>query len=153
MRIAVLGMGNMGRAFAARALETGHQVAVWNRTTNRAAELISSGANEARSPKEAVADSDVVLLVLADDEAVLAVCLGEDGVVQSLPSGATLAIVSTVSPDTVREVAGAAPEGIVIDAPVMGSPSMIAAGMGSFFVGGPATTVTKLDAVWNDLGS
>jgi 3-hydroxyisobutyrate dehydrogenase-like beta-hydroxyacid dehydrogenase len=153
MRIAVFGMGNMGRAFAARALEKGHQVVVWNRTPGRAAELISSGAVEAHSPKEAVADSDVTLVVLADDDAVLDVCLGDDGIVQSLPSGATLAIVSTVSPDTVRRVAGLAPDGAVLDAPVMGSPSMIAAGMGSFFVGGPAPSVAKLDALWNDLGS
>src|ERR1700679_2971128 len=104
MRIAVFVMGNMGRAFAARALETGHQVIVWNRTPNRAAELVATGAVEAHSPKEAVTDSDVVLMVFADDEAVLQVCLGDDGVVQSLPSGTTLAIVSTVSPDTVRRV-------------------------------------------------
>jgi 3-hydroxyisobutyrate dehydrogenase-like beta-hydroxyacid dehydrogenase len=91
MRLAVFGMGNMGRAFAARALERGHQVTVWNRTANRAADLISGGALETHSPKEAVAGSDVVLMVLADDNAVLSVCLGEHGVLNSLPAGATLA--------------------------------------------------------------
>jgi len=153
MRVAVFGMGNMGRAFAARALETGHQVAVWNRTANRAADLVSSGAVEARSPKEAVRDSDVVLMILADDEAVLGVCLGEHGALHSLPAGATLAIVSTVSPDTVRRVAEAAPEGAVLDAPVMGSPSVIAAGMGTFLIGGPSSSVTGLDALWSDIGA
>ncbi len=153
MRVAVFGMGNMGRAFAARALETGHQVTVWNRTADRAADLISSGALEARSSKEAAAGSDVVLMILADDEAVLSVCLGDGGVVNSLPAGATLAIVSTVSPDTVRRVAEAAPEGAVLDAPVMGSPSVIAAGMGSFLIGGPSSSVTSLDALWTDLGA
>jgi 3-hydroxyisobutyrate dehydrogenase-like beta-hydroxyacid dehydrogenase len=153
MRVAVFGMGNMGRAFAARALETGHQVTVWNRTANRAADLISSGAVEAHSPKEAVENSDVVLMVLADDEAVLSVCLGEQGVLKSLPAGATLVIVSTVSPDMVRRVAEAAPEGAVLDAPVMGSPSVVAAGMGSFLIGGPSPNVTSLDALWSDLGA
>ena len=153
MRVAVFGMGNMGRAFAARALERGHQVTVWNRTANRAADLISSGAVEKHSPKEAVADSDVVLMVLADDDAVLSVCLSEHGVLSSLPPGATLAIVSTVSPDTVRRVAEVASEGAVLDAPVMGSPSVIAAGMGSFLIGGPSPTVTSLDALWSDLGA
>ncbi len=143
----------MGRAFAARALERGHQVTVWNRTANRAADLVSSGAVEAHSPREAVADSDVVLMVLADDDAVLSVCLGERGALDSLPPGATLAIVSTVSPDTVRRVAEATSEGAVLDAPVMGSPSMIAAGMGSFLIGGPSPTVTGLDALWSDLGA
>lgn len=153
MRVAVFGIGNMGRAFAAHALEMGHEVTVWNRTANRAAELISSGAVEIRSPKDAVADSDAVLLVLADDEAVLSVCLGADGVLNSLSAGATLAIVSTVSPDTVRRVAERAPDGAVLDAPVMGSPAMIAAGMGNFLIGGPEPSVTSLDALWSDLGS
>jgi 3-hydroxyisobutyrate dehydrogenase-like beta-hydroxyacid dehydrogenase len=153
MRIAVIGMGNMGRAFAARALETGHHVTVWNRTAGRAADLIFSGAVEAHSPREAVAESDVALLVLADDDAVFSVCLGDGGVVGSLRDGATLAIVSTVSPDTVRTVAEAAPEGSVLDAPVMGSPSAIAAGRGSFLIGGPSAKVASLDALWSDLGS
>ncbi len=146
-------MGNMGHAFAARALEMGHQVTVWNRTANRAADLVSGGAVEIHSPKEAVADSDVVLMVLADDDAVLSVCLGEDGILSSLPLGAIMAIVSTVSPDTVRRVAEVAPKGAVLDAPVMGSPSMIAAGMGSFLIGGPSPSVTSLDALWTDLGA
>ncbi len=146
-------MGNMGRAFAARALERGHQVTVWNRTANRAADLISSGAVEKHSPKEAVADSELVLLVLADDDAVLSVCLGEHGVLSSLPPGTTLAIVSTVSPGTVRQLAEVASKGPVLDAPVMGSPSMIAAGMGSFLIGGPLPAVTSLDALWSDLGA
>jgi len=94
--------------------------------------FISSGRRREALSKEAVADSDVVLMVLADDDAVLSVCLSEHGVLNSLPPGATLAIVSTVSPDTVRRVAEVASEGAVLDAPVMGSPSMIAAGMGSF---------------------
>jgi 3-hydroxyisobutyrate dehydrogenase-like beta-hydroxyacid dehydrogenase len=153
MRISVIGMGSMGRAFAARALETGHAVTVWNRTANRAADLISSGAVEAQSPKDAAAGSDVALILLADDDAVLSVCLGDDGVLSALPAGATLVIVSTVSPETVRRLAGVAPQGAVLDAPVMGSPSAIAAGVGSFLVGGPSASVTRLDALWNDLGA
>jgi 3-hydroxyisobutyrate dehydrogenase-like beta-hydroxyacid dehydrogenase len=153
MRVAVLGMGNMGRAFAALALEHGHHVTVWNRTPNRATDLVSGGAVETHSSEDAVAESDVVLVVLSDDGAVLSVCLGEHGVLNALPRGATLAIVSTVSPDTVRRVAKVAPEGVVLDAPVMGSPSAIAAGMGSFLIGGPLPGVTGLDALWSDLGA
>jgi 3-hydroxyisobutyrate dehydrogenase-like beta-hydroxyacid dehydrogenase len=153
MRVSVIGMGSMGRAFAARAHEMGHVVTVWNRTANRAADLISSGAIETHSPVDAAVGSDVVLIVLADDDAVLSVCLGDDGVLSALPAGATLVIVSTVSPDTVRRLAGIAPDGAVLDAPVMGSPSAIAAGVGNFLVGGPSASVTRLDALWNDLGA
>jgi 3-hydroxyisobutyrate dehydrogenase-like beta-hydroxyacid dehydrogenase len=152
MRIAVLGMGNMGRAFATRALERAHLVTVWNRSAGRATDLVAKGAVEAESPQAAVMGSEVVLVVLADDAAVLEVCLGDDGALASLGPTAVLANISTVSPDTVRRLAEAGPEGRVLDSPVMGSPSLIAAGMGSFLIGGPSTAVEMLDSLWSDLG-
>ena len=152
MRIAVLGMGNMGKAFATRALERAHLVTVWNRSAGRATDLVAKGAVEAESPQAAVMGSEVVLVVLADDAAVLEVCLGDDGALASLGPTAVLANISTVSPDTVRRLAEAGPEGRVLDSPVMGSPSLIAAGMGSFLIGGPSTAVEMLDSLWSDLG-
>ena len=41
----------------------------------------------------------------------------------------------------------------MLDSPVMGSPSLIAAGMGSFLIGGPSTAVEMLDSLWSDLGA
>ena len=110
MRITVLGMGNMGRAFAARAVQTGHQTTVWNRTPGRVADLVASGAIESNTSTEAVAGADAVLVVLADDAAVLDVCLGDDGVLASLEPHAVFANVSTVSPDTARRLAELGPE-------------------------------------------
>ena len=153
MRITILGMGNMGRAFAARAIETGHQTTIWNRTPGRVAALVASGAIEANTPTTAVAGADAVLVVLADDAAVLDVCLGDHGVLASLEPGAVFANVSTVSPETARHLAELGPEGRVLDAPVMGSPQMIAGGLGRFLIGGPAPAITAIEALWNDLGS
>ena len=84
MRITILGMGNMGRAFAARAIESGHQTTIWNRTPGRGAELVARGAIEVDTATTAAAGADAVLVVLADDAAVLDVCLGDDGVLASL---------------------------------------------------------------------
>ena len=109
MRVTILGMGNMGRAFAARAIETGHQTTVWNRTPGRVAALAASGAIEAKTSTAAAAGADAVLVVLADDAAVLDVCLGDDGVLASLEPGAVLANVSTVSPETARRLAELGP--------------------------------------------
>ena len=153
MRITILGMGNMGRAFAARAIETGHQTTIWNRTPGRVAALVASGAIELNTPTTAAAGADAVLVVLADDAAVLDVCLGDHGVLASLEPGAVFANVSTVSPETARHLAELGPEGRVLDAPVMGSPQMIAGGLGRFLVGGPAPAITAIEALWNDLGS
>jgi 3-hydroxyisobutyrate dehydrogenase-like beta-hydroxyacid dehydrogenase len=153
MRVSILGMGNMGRAFAARAIETGHQTTVWNRTPGRVAVLLDSGALEADTPTAAVAGADAVLVVLADDAAVLDVCLGEDGVLASLGPDAVFANVSTVSPEAARRLAELGPEGRVLDAPVMGSPAMIAGGSGRFLIGGPGEAISVLEPLLNDLGS
>jgi 3-hydroxyisobutyrate dehydrogenase-like beta-hydroxyacid dehydrogenase len=153
MRISVLGMGNMGRAFAARAIETGNQTTVWNRTPGRVTALVASGATEADSPTMAAADADAVLVVLADDAAVLDVCLGDHAVLASLEPDAVFANISTVSPETARRLAEVGPQGRVLDAPVMGSPTMIAGGLGRFLIGGPATAITAVEPLWNDLGS
>src|ERR1039458_5427032 len=152
MRITILGMGNMGRAFAARAIETGHQTTVWNRTPGRVAALVASGAIEANT-STATAGADAVLVVLAADAAVLDVCLGDDGVLASLEPDAVFANVSTVSPETARRLAELGPEGRVLDAPVMGSPAMIAGGLGRFLIGGPAPAISAIEPLWNDLGS
>src|ERR1700722_3889879 len=153
MRVTVLGMGNMGRALAARAIETGHLTTVWNRTSGRVSDLVASGAIESNTSTEAVAAADAVLVVLADDAAVLDVCLGDDGVLACLEPDTTFANVSTVSPETARRLAELGPEGRVLDAPVMGSPAMIAGGMGRFLIGGPATAIAALESLWNELGS
>jgi 3-hydroxyisobutyrate dehydrogenase-like beta-hydroxyacid dehydrogenase len=153
MRITILGLGNMGRAFAARGLDTGHQVTVWNRSPGRAAELVESGAIEAQSPATAVRGADAVLVVLADDAAVVDVCLGDDGALAPLGPAAVFVDTSTVSPDTARRLAEAGPEGRVLDAPVMGSPAMIVGGLGRFLIGGPAPTIAAIDPLWNDLGA
>jgi len=143
----------MGRAFAARAIETGHQTTVWNRTPGRAEALIASGAIEVSTAAAAVAGADAVLVVLADDAAVLDVCLGDLGVLTSLETGAVFANVSTVSPETSQRLAEAGPQGRVLDAPVMGSPQMIAGGLGRFLVGGPAEAIAAVAPLWSDLGS
>jgi 3-hydroxyisobutyrate dehydrogenase len=153
MRITILGMGNMGQAFATRAIETGHQTTVWNRTPGRTAALAASGAFEAKTSTAATAGADAVLVVLADDAAVLDVCLGEDGVLASLEPDAVFANISTVSPQTARRLAELGPEGRVLDAPVMGSPAMIAAGLGRFLIGGPTPAVSAIEPLWSDLGS
>ena len=153
MKISILGMGQMGRAFAARALERRHQVSVWNRTPDRAGDLVARGATEAASPAAAAAEVDAVLMVLADDAAVRATCLGPEGVLAALGPRTVLAIVSTIGPDTARQLADYGPGGRVLDSPVMGSPEMIAGGHGRFFVGGPADAISAIRPVWDDLGA
>jgi 3-hydroxyisobutyrate dehydrogenase len=153
MRIAILGMGNMGQAFALRALDKSHDVTVWNRSPEKALAVVDAGARRADSPREAAAGADAVLVVLADDAAVLEVCLGPDGALAALETSAVFANISTVAPSTIHRLAEAGPAERILDSPVMGSPEMIAAGFGSFLIGGSTAAITTLGPLWTDLGS
>src|SRR6202012_4152546 len=95
MRIAILGMGNMGRAFAARALETGHQTTVWNRSPGRAQALVADGAVEARSPARAGDRAGGRVCGSGRGRAALGVCFGPAGVLRSFGPASLFASVGT----------------------------------------------------------
>src|SRR5438067_12029144 len=98
MRIAVIGLGRMGIAFAARLQEQGHEVVAWNRSPGKADELVDGGAKAASSVAEAVGITEVAVTFLSDDDAVRQVALDEEGVIPSLGPGQIYADCSTVSP-------------------------------------------------------
>jgi 3-hydroxyisobutyrate dehydrogenase-like beta-hydroxyacid dehydrogenase len=87
----------MGTGIAANLLRAGHIVAVWNRTADKARQLVEAGAVLAASPKAAAADCDVVLTMLADDAALAAVMEGDDGLCAGLKPGALHVSMSTIS--------------------------------------------------------
>jgi 3-hydroxyisobutyrate dehydrogenase-like beta-hydroxyacid dehydrogenase len=153
MRAAVIGLGNMGRAFAGRCLDQGHEVVVWNRSPGKAGELVARGAREASDPAEAVRDVEVVLVVLTDDDAVSSVVFGDHGIAAAVADGAVLANVSTVSPGLARRLAADGPSGRVLDTPVLGAPTAIESGKGRFLVGGPAEALAKVAPLLDDLGA
>jgi 3-hydroxyisobutyrate dehydrogenase-like beta-hydroxyacid dehydrogenase len=96
MRIAFLGLGQMGSAIASRIAHGKYEVTVWNRTAAAAQPLVAHGAKSASSAAEAVRDADVVLTMLLNDAALESV-LFEQGVMDALPSGAVHVSLSTIS--------------------------------------------------------
>ena len=125
MDIAVLGMGRMGRALAARLLEGGHSVTVWNHSKGKAAEIVSAGGREASSVADAVDGVDVVITMLANDDAVREVALGK--LRPSIGDKTIYVDCSTVSPKLSGELAEAFPARFVV-LPVLGSPLAVRAG-------------------------
>jgi 3-hydroxyisobutyrate dehydrogenase len=151
-RIAVLGLGAMGAAMAARWLEQGFPVTVWNRSPGRAAGLAGKGANVVATPHDAAAVADVVVAMVADDDASRSVWLGPDGAVAGLRAGAIAIESSTLSPKWIRELASEATAAGArfLDAPVGGGPATVGAGALTVFVGGDAAA---LDAARPVLGA
>ena len=71
MRIGVAGLGAMGSAIAARLMEVGHQVTVWNRTAAKTAPLAAAGARVVDSPAAVAAASEAIITILTDGAAPL----------------------------------------------------------------------------------
>jgi 3-hydroxyisobutyrate dehydrogenase len=134
--VAVLGLGAMGRAIAARLLGTGHDVAVWNRTPGRDEELVAAGGRRAATAAQAVEDAEVVITMVTDGMALEEVLFGSEGAASAISSDATLIDMSTVGPTSIASVADRLAPIPVLDAPVLGSVPSVESGTLVIFVGG-----------------
>ena len=140
MRVAVLGLGHMGVAITERIEQAGHELSVWNRSPASAAAFVERGATHLARPADAWANADLIVTMLADDDAVRAVTRGDDGLLA--PDGdltATLVDMSTISAAESAEIAKACQtRGVTyLRAPVSGNPSMVVAGKLGIIVSGP----------------
>ena len=151
-RVAVVGLGRMGRAMAERLAAAGNELRVWNRTRSRADGL--DGARACGSPREAATGAAVVVTALADDTATRDVVLGADGVLAGLGSGAVHVSTSTISPALARVLAEAhaAAERAFVAAPVLGRPDAAARGELTLLVGGDDASVARAQPVLAVLG-
>jgi 3-hydroxyisobutyrate dehydrogenase len=134
--VAVLGLGAMGRAIAARLLGAGHDVAVWNRTPGRDEELVAAGARRAATAAHAVGDAEVVITMVTDPPALEEILFGPGGAGPAIPETATLIEMSTVGPTEIASVAERLAPVPVLDAPVLGSVPSVESGTLVIFVGG-----------------
>ena len=96
MRIGFIGLGNMGSAMAANLIKAGHEVTVYNRSRGKVDALAAEGARPADSVAEACG-GDVVISMLANDEAVEGIVFGDGGILASLAQDATHVSSSTIS--------------------------------------------------------
>ncbi|MFG2040100.1 NAD(P)-dependent oxidoreductase [Dactylosporangium sp. NPDC048998] len=144
MDIAVLGMGNMGRALAARLLQGEHRVRVWNRTRGRAADVVATGAQEVATVADAVLGADAAITMLANDDAVRSVALGP--LREALEEQAVYMDCSTVSPSLSAELAAAFP-GRYLAVPILGNPVAVRAGQAILLAGGDRVLVDRLRPV------
>ena len=98
MKIGVAGLGAMGAAIAARLIELGHEVVVWNRTADKAKPLADAGAKVLGSPAEVAAASDIVLTILTDGKAIDEIYDGARGLLSGDVKGKLFIEMSTVPP-------------------------------------------------------
>ena len=151
LTVGLIGLGNMGTAFAERLLDGGYELLVYNRTASKADPLAARGAAVAGTAAELAERVDVVLTSLPNDEALESVAAEVLGAVQA---GSVLVDLSTVSPAASARVATLAEEASVdyLRAPVSGNATVVRAGNLSVIVSGPRETLERVGPVIETIG-
>lgn len=153
MDVGFIGIGRMGRGMARNLLKAGHQVVIWDRTRSRAEELRDEGAEIADSPTGAC-KGEIVITMLANDDAVEEVTLGGGGVIKALRENAIHLSMSTITV-ALSEVLTEAHHTVgqhFVAAPVLGRPEAAAAGKLFIVVAGEQEPVNRCKPLFDDLG-
>jgi 3-hydroxyisobutyrate dehydrogenase len=151
--IAFIGLGKMGGPMAGRLLGAGYEVCGYDLSPGAGAALTESGGSAAASAAEAVADRDVVVLMLPDSGVVRAV-LTDPHVRAALAPGSTVIDMSSSEPEVTRSLARELREQSValVDAPVSGGVRRAGTGELAIMAGGDPEDVARVQPLLDVLG-
>ncbi|MFP3606845.1 NAD(P)-dependent oxidoreductase [Paraburkholderia sp. SIMBA_053] len=154
MKIAFIGIGNMGAPMARNLLRRGHSVTAFDVSTSARSSLRPDGAKTASTVREAAIDAEMVFTMLPNGACVEQTYLGEGGLLDGLVQRPVLVDCSTVSPQTAALVAteGKRKGFSVSDAPVSGGVMGAHAGTLTFMVGSDSSVFNEIRNVLLDMG-
>src|SRR6266704_236875 len=143
----------MGAAIAARLLDRGHAVIVWNRTADKTRALAAAGAAVAATPKELSTAVDCIITMLTDAAAIEATYQGQTGLLAGKIRGKLFIDMSTVRPEVETALAAKVSEkgAALIECPVGGTVGPAKEGKLFGFVGGDAGDVARAKPVLDEL--
>ena len=143
--ITFIGLGNMGGPMAINLVKAGHDLTVFDLSSEAVKAVTSEGAKSAATIQEAVEGAEVVISMLPAGQHVESVYLGDNGLLKKLPASTLVIDSSTSAPETAKGVAAAAVEaGITfMDAPVSGGVGGAKAGTLTFICGGEAVAFER----------
>lgn len=152
--VGLIGLGLMGKPMGHNLLKAGFPLVVWNRTKERADDLVREGAKWAGSPRDVAAQSDVLITIVSDPPAVELVLWGESGALETLRRGSVYIDSSTVSPELALKAGRACSDRGVdyLDAPVTGGTWGAEKGELVFMVGGKKETFERVKPVLEAVG-
>ncbi|MBU3002726.1 NAD(P)-dependent oxidoreductase [Paraglaciecola arctica] len=151
-KIAFIGLGVMGYPMAGHCKKAGHQVTVFNRTTEKASAWVEefSGAM-ALTPQLAAENANVILLCVGNDDDLRSVMLGEQGVLAGVKTGDIIVDHTTASAEVAREMAQLCKQLDVafLDAPVSGGQAGAENGQLTVMLGGQHLDYMRVEEVIN----
>ncbi|MFQ6552217.1 NAD(P)-dependent oxidoreductase [Aestuariibius insulae] len=149
-RIAFLGLGVMGAPMAGHLAAAGHEVTVYNRTTEKALDWTKAHEGEmAHSPADAAKGKDFVMACVGNDDDLRSVCLGETGAFSAMSPGTVFVDHTTVSAAVTRELYAAADERQIsfVDAPISGGQAGAETAQLSVMCGGDQGAYDRAEAI------
>jgi len=153
-KIGWIGLGTMGIPMSQQLIKAGYPVTVYNRSKEKEESLKASGAATAPSPKELIEQTDIVFVMVSNDEAINDIFNGSEGLLSAKASGKVIINMSTVSPGISKQMAALSREqgSDYLDAPVSGSVKQAEEGTLVIMAGGAAATFEQVKPELEKLG-
>jgi len=129
-KIGIIGTGMLGNAVALHLLDEGFDVTAYNRTKGKTIQLKEKGAKIVTSPKEVAENSELVITIVKDANAVKEISFESNGIVKGVHEGLIVADMSTIDPEESKIISKKFSENNItkLDIPVMGGPNVAISG-------------------------
>lgn len=153
-KIGWIGLGRMGIPMSQRLLKGGYPLTVYNRTKGKEEVLLSQGATVALSPAQLMEQTDVVVIMVSNDQAIREIFTGNNSLLSSGISGKIVINMSTVSPGISKEMAELCRQqgNHYLDSPVSGSVKQAESGELVVMVGGEEAVFQQVKPILDQLG-
>jgi 3-hydroxyisobutyrate dehydrogenase len=153
-KIGWIGLGLMGNPMSQQLLKAGYPLTVYNRHKDKEAELKEQGAATASTPKELLQQTDVVIIMVTDDNATREIFTGENGLLSADATNKIIINMSTVSPAINKEMAELCKQqgNHLLDAPVSGSVKQAETAQLVIMVGGEPDVLERVKPILEKLG-
>lgn len=145
MKVGFIGLGIMGKPMSKNLIKAGYELVVYNRSQDKAKELLELGAIWVESPARVAAQCEVIITMLPNSPHVREVCLGEKGIIEGAAPGTTVIDMSSIDPVESKAIGKAlSQKGIdMMDAPVSGGEPKAIDGTLSVMAGGTKENFDK----------
>ena len=155
MKIGIIGIGMLGEAVVLNLLNSGYDVAVYNRTKEKTIEVEKKGAKVMDSPKTVAENVELVIIIVKDSIAVREVAFGENGIIESKNKKLIVADMSTIDSIESKNIANQFQQNHIqkLEIPVMGGPNVAITGKLVMMASGPKDSFDQCKTIFEKIAN
>ena len=153
MKMGIVGTGMLGEAVGLHLLDVGYEITVFNRSKEKTEKLENKGALVVDSPKNVAENSELVIMVVKDANAVKDIIFGDCGILAGRHEGMCIADMSTINPNSTREISKKVTEDGIdyMEIPVMGGPNVAINGKLVIMASGKREVFEKFKTIFESI--